>query len=228
MMRRQVGKAIVIKRVSYGEADRIVTVLLEDNTKRALIAKGARRIKSKLAAGIEPFSISELTYSPGKGSIDLLVSAKMITFYSDIIKDYDRSAAAYECIAWIDKHVEDSSEEDYHSVLQATFELFNMPSVAPEFASLFFQIKALSLLGLEPNTSAQQDDSPLPEADSYSFDHAHAVFAPDPKGLITKNDIKLLRLLLSLDAKSAARISVDEASVDRLGELIKRHFALVH
>ncbi len=227
-MRRQVQKAIVIKRVSYGEADRIVTVLLEDNTKRAVIAKGARRIKSKLAAGIEPFSVSELTYSPGKGSIDLLISAKMISFYSGIIKDYDRSAAAYDCIAWIDKHVEDSSEEDYYTVLQATFELFNMPAVTPALASLFFQAKTLSLLGLEPDTSLQQDGSPLPEADSYTFDHAHAAFAPDPKGLITKNDIKLLRLLLTLDARSAARITVEDDSVDRLGELIRRHFALMH
>ena len=51
---------------------------------------------------------------------------------------------------------------------------------------------------------------------------------PDRGGDITKNDIKLLRLLLSVDADAVERISIEQGSLDRLSDLIKKHFALVH
>ena len=70
--------AIVLKRIDYGEADRIVTVLTPDAGKLSLMAKGARRVKSKLAGGIELLSTSEINYIAGKGSLDTLVSSRLI------------------------------------------------------------------------------------------------------------------------------------------------------
>ena len=47
-MNTVVDQAIVLKRLEYGEADRILTVLTKNNGKLSVIAKGARRPKSKL------------------------------------------------------------------------------------------------------------------------------------------------------------------------------------
>ena len=60
--------AIILKRVDYGEADRILTLLTPDHGKLSLMAKGVRKIKSKLAGGIELFSISTITFAEGRGS----------------------------------------------------------------------------------------------------------------------------------------------------------------
>ena len=49
-------KAIVLRRTDYGEADRILQ-LLTPSGKRSVIARGVRKEKSKLAGGIELFSV---------------------------------------------------------------------------------------------------------------------------------------------------------------------------
>jgi DNA repair protein RecO len=64
-----VTKGIVLSRRDYQEADRILSVLTPDNGKVSLIAKGVRKPKSKLAGGIELFSVSQLTYLPSHNDL---------------------------------------------------------------------------------------------------------------------------------------------------------------
>ena len=51
-MKQVVTKAIVLARTNYGEADRIVSVLTADKGKVRLLAKGVRKIKSKMMAKV--------------------------------------------------------------------------------------------------------------------------------------------------------------------------------
>ena len=57
-MKQLVTEVIILARTDYGEADRILTVLSPEYGKLRLLAKGVRRVKSKLAGGIELFSVS--------------------------------------------------------------------------------------------------------------------------------------------------------------------------
>jgi len=82
-----VTTAIVLSRLNYGEADRIITVITPDNGKLRLMAKGVRRVKSKLAGGIELFIVSSLTFIKGKGDIGTLVSSRLQTHFSSIVTD---------------------------------------------------------------------------------------------------------------------------------------------
>ena len=52
-------RAIVLRRTNYGEADRILQ-LLTPKGKRSVMAKGARRERSKLAGGIELFALCDV------------------------------------------------------------------------------------------------------------------------------------------------------------------------
>jgi len=70
-------KAIIIKRINLGEADRIVTALSRDFGKIRFVAKGVRRIKSKLSGSIEPYYESELLLFTGK-NLDILSNASIL------------------------------------------------------------------------------------------------------------------------------------------------------
>ena len=70
-----VDQAVVLKRIDFGEADRIVTMLTAKNGKVSVIAKGTRRPKSKMAGGIELFTVNNITYINGKNELKTLVSA---------------------------------------------------------------------------------------------------------------------------------------------------------
>ena len=66
-MRDLKTKAIVLKRTDYGEADRILQLLTPDG-KRSVIARGARKEKSKLAGGIMNVGNAKMIISRGCGN----------------------------------------------------------------------------------------------------------------------------------------------------------------
>ncbi len=59
-------KGVVLKRIDFKEADQIVTILTEDQGKVSLVAKGARRLKSRFCGRLEPFFYVELNYFKGQ------------------------------------------------------------------------------------------------------------------------------------------------------------------
>ena len=76
--------AIVLRRTNYGEADRILQLLTPDG-KLSVMAKRARREKSRLSGGIELFSICDVVVGEGKGELGILTSARLVHFYNNII-----------------------------------------------------------------------------------------------------------------------------------------------
>src|SRR5262252_7318494 len=58
--------ALIIKRMDYGEADRILTLFTPGQGKLRAIAKGARRTTSRLAGHVELFTRSQLQLATGR------------------------------------------------------------------------------------------------------------------------------------------------------------------
>ena len=107
-MKTQRTKAIVLRRTNYGEADRIVQFLTPEQGKISVMAKGVRREKSKLAGGIELFALCDISYSTGRGDLAIMTGARLDTFYSHIMADYDRLQFGYDCIKQITKASENN------------------------------------------------------------------------------------------------------------------------
>ena len=78
--------AYVLRRTNFGEADRILNLITPEG-KMSAIAKGVRKEKSKLAGGVEMFTLSEVNLHFGKGDLAVLTGAKMVRFYGEIMKD---------------------------------------------------------------------------------------------------------------------------------------------
>ena len=57
---------LVLRRTNYGEADRILNIITPTG-KISAMAKGVRRARSKLAGGVEMFSLSEYVIHCGRG-----------------------------------------------------------------------------------------------------------------------------------------------------------------
>ena len=73
-------RAVVLRRTNYGESDRILNFLTPTGKVSAL-ARGVRKEKSRLAGGIELFTVSDVVIHQGRGSLGTLTSAKMLNFY---------------------------------------------------------------------------------------------------------------------------------------------------
>jgi len=62
-----VWKLVVLRHANWGEADRILTLYTRERGKVRAIAKGVRRIKSRKAGHLEPFTQVTLQLAKGRG-----------------------------------------------------------------------------------------------------------------------------------------------------------------
>lgn len=188
---------IILSRTDYGEADRILTVLTPDNGKLRLMAKGVRKVKSKLAGGIELFSVSDITFMVGKREIGTLISTRLIRHYGNIINDIERVQLGYELIKTLNKATEDEPEAEYFHLLDQAFGALDNKAIDLQLILLWFQAQLLKQAGHTPNLKTDTGNQPLSETQKYNFDIEAMTFMPHVKGRYQAADIKLLRLAFS-------------------------------
>lgn len=196
-MKQLLTKGIILSRTDFGEADRIITVLTPEAGKLRLLAKGVRKIKSKLAGGIELFSVSDLTYLQGKGEVGTLVSSRLDKHYGRIVSHIERVQLGYELIKELHKATEDHPEAEYFHLLDQTFVALDDSTIPLELVRLWFDAQLLRLAGHEPNLRSDKQDATLDASRRYTFDFESMCFAAQPEGRFSADHIKLLRLLFS-------------------------------
>ena len=193
-MKQLVSKGIILARTDFGEADRIITLLTPDHGKLRLMARGVRKVKSKLAGGIELFSVSNITFIQGKGEIGTLISTRLIKYYGQILADIDRVQLGYDLIKMLNRATEDQTGPEYFELLEQTFAALDDSAVGLELIRVWFAMQLLRLGGHAPNLATTFQGSALKEEERYNFDLEHMAFTPDQSGRFTANHIKLLRL----------------------------------
>src|SRR5215212_11937460 len=62
-------EAVVLRSIRYGEADRILHLYSRDRGRIGAIAKGARRVKSRLGGRLEPLARVNLVLRQGRGDL---------------------------------------------------------------------------------------------------------------------------------------------------------------
>lgn len=196
-MKQLLTHGIILSRTDYGEADRIITLLTPDHGKLRLMAKGVRKVKSKLAGGIELFSVSHITFIQGRGEVGTLISTRLEKHYGHIVKSIDRVQLGYELIKQLDKATEDEPEADYFDLLQRTFEALDEKDISLDLIRTWFQCNLLKLAGHEPNLRTDVNGRPLQADKQYEFSYDDMAFFERPDGAFGSDHIKFLRLIFN-------------------------------
>jgi len=211
-----VTQAIILSRTDYGEADRIITMLTPDYGKLRVMAKGVRKVKSKLAGGIELFSVSDITYIKGKGDIGTLVSTRLSVHYGKIVTDLERTMAGYDFIKDLNKITEDQAEAVYFELLHRTFIALNDPEISLETIRFWFNAQILKEEGQMPNLQTDDEGVRLEAGKQYTFSFDRTAFVADAHGKFGAPEIKFLRIVF---AGHDARIVQQVQGVDALLKL---------
>lgn len=196
-MKQLITTGIVLTRTDYGEADRIVTLLTPDQGKLRLMARGVRKVKSRLAGGIELFSVSEITFMHGRGDIGTLISARLGKHYGSIVRDIDRVQLGYALIRMLHKATEDQPEPEYFELLNRALSALDDEAVGMDLINLWFQAQLLRVAGHTPNLRTAADGEELDADGRFLFDFDRMAFRPHTEGQSTAAHIKVLRLLFS-------------------------------
>jgi DNA repair protein RecO len=194
-MRQKTTKAVVLKRINYGEADRILTVLSSDSGRLTLFAKGARRAKSKLSGGLELFSITDLTYIDGRNDMKTITSTRLAIHFDSIVKNVDRTMSAYDFMGLVYTFSEHTESSDYYELLIASLKGINDHELNAAMVQCWFYMNILEIFGSSINTESPLGNSTFSEAAAYNFSYDDMSFFEHPGGVFKPSHIKFLRLV---------------------------------
>jgi len=205
-MRTITDKAIVLKRVEYGEADRIVTFLTKSNGRIETIVKGCRKPASKLAGGIEPFTENDLSWIPRTGEgLHIIRSARGDRHFQNIMQDYDLLQIAYELLAITEKVSRAGVEESLYEVSVAAFELIDN-DYDTRLIELWFRLQILRLYGHQLDLSKDSEDNKLDKDSLYALDVEAGSLRLSSHGRLNANHIKALRLVQEKTPRQLSQI----------------------
>ena len=214
--------AVILRRVNFSEADRIMTFITPKNGKIRAIAKGVRKEKSKLAGGLELLSVSAVGYIKGKGDLDQIVSSRLNKHYGDIVTDYGRVSLAYKVIEWVGKLTEDDDNQKYYDYLVESLASINDLSINLELIEIWARIQLLLLHGNLPNLLEDCGGEELSPDYRYSFDPNDGCFKRAKSGLYTPETIKIWRILTTASPKKASRINGVEQNLGDSANSLQR------
>lgn len=213
--------AIVLRRTDFGEADRIIN-LLTPNGKQVAIARGVRKPKSKLAGGIEFFSLNEVVLIEGKSEMKTLSSARMCEFFGEILKDFERTDFAYQAIKKVSNLCEHIESAEFFEILLKVFRSLNDFGISLDLVRKWFILKIAEFSGDEINLETDKNGKKLRANLRYDFDFYDKVFVESFSGKFDANDIKFLRLMVSSEPKVISKIKGCDIFLNKIEEIIPR------
>ena len=148
-------QGIVLRAIKLGEADKIVTVMTSGSGKVRAVAKGIRKTTSRFGARLEPFTQVNLMLYRGRGSLDTITQAEIVTPHLHIREDLARFAAAETMVEAVDK-VAEEHERNTRLVLLLLQGLRALDAGPGDPAAVAesFLLKLLSLSGFHPAITA--------------------------------------------------------------------------
>lgn len=218
-------RAIVLRRTNYGEADRILRMITPLG-QRSVMAKGARREKSKLAGGIELFAISDVVINSGKGDLGVLTSARLVHFYRHILEDYDRLQFGYEVINLVSRASEHIDEPEWYGVLSEVYMGLDLLTIPLQLTQSWFYLHYAELTGYELNLERDVAGQLLDEDKTYMYDMNEKGLRPAEQGDIDANHIKLLRVLATRPIQTVAQIGGVESILPDVWLIARQHAAI--
>lgn len=94
-------EGVVLRSYPFGEADRVVVLLSPGRGKLRTVARGVRRVKSRLRGRLEPFCRVELVLYRGR-ELDLITSVSVVEAYPRLRSDLDRLLGASMMVNAVD------------------------------------------------------------------------------------------------------------------------------
>lgn len=120
MTRTYKTEAVILKRTSLGEADRILTVYSKHYGKIKALAKGVRKINSRRGGSVESFNHVALFLVKGK-NLDLLTEAQTISSFKAWRKDLLKVGLAFYFCELVDKLTpEGQANQEVFELLKTT------------------------------------------------------------------------------------------------------------
>ncbi|MBU1146336.1 DNA repair protein RecO [Patescibacteria group bacterium] len=221
-------KGIILRKQDYRESDRLFVIYTDEFGKISAVAKGVRKIKSKMAGHLELFSVINLMVAPGKNYYQIAGADREKNFLN-IKNDLGKTVLASFCLEVLDIFTKtDHPDLKIYELLVETLQIFdkekNKDFLKVYSLSKFFVLKLLSLLGWTPElyTCVKCKNKIMPGKNFFDADRGGLMCGKCGKSElpISTAAIKILRFVLKNDFKKIAALKITKVQIQELVKII--------
>lgn len=224
-------EALVIRHSNFGEADRILTLYSRENGKIRVVAKGVRKLKSRKAGHLEPFTRVQLQLSKGR-DLPIVTQAETIEAFPNIRSTLELTAHAAYVLEILDRFTFD--EEENRSLYRIAIETLQRleTGVDPFYANRYYELHVLDMLGFKPELfSCVVCRKPIEAVDQYFSSSRGGVVCPQCIGKaegarpVTVSALKFLRHFQRSDFMEASRAHPDVIIRGEMEDLLQNYIS---
>lgn len=217
-------EAIILSRRDFGEADRLLTAYSREEGKVKILAKGSRKLKSKLAAHVEPFTNGKYFVAEGR-SFYILAGVDATELYQENLEDLDLyKSASYVCELLEMVTYENQKEEIlFETTKKILLALPSLDSAKREVVLRFFEYVLLDSIGYSGDyVLCKKCHKKLPSQTNYrgNFEGFWCEKCQENSKDIFQETIKIMRIFKEKDFSKVLSIKNLESYNESLKELI--------
>ena len=171
-------EAVVLRHSDWGEADRLLGLFSRERGKLRAVAKGARKVRSRKAGHLEPFTRVALMLARGR-DFWIVTQAETIDAYLPLREDLVRTSYAGYVLELLDRFTFEEGEN--RSLFNLLVDTLHRLSVAADlFIPLrYYEIRLLDHLGFRPQLQVcVQGGEEIRAEDQYFSAMAGGVLCP--------------------------------------------------
>jgi DNA repair protein RecO (recombination protein O) len=142
---------VILRRIDYGEADRLLTLFTPEYGKIRAIAKGVRRPMSKASGHVELYTVVDFVLSRGR-NFHIVTQATLDKPFLGLRDDLQRIGYASHFVELIDRFgVDDEENEPAYHLLIAGLEWLSEPDVDLALVARYYELRMLDVMGYAPS-----------------------------------------------------------------------------
>jgi DNA repair protein RecO (recombination protein O) len=221
-------EAIVIRTNDYGESNKIVTLYTRENGKVGVMARGAKKPKSRLAAVSQLFIHGLYLFQRSNG-LGTLSQAEMIHSFKEVRNDLFLASYATYMVELTDRLTDEKEQnEPLFNLLQQTLQYLD-EGIDPDVLLRIFEMKMMAVAGISPELDqcASCGSTELPSGFSISeagFLCRRCMHKDERAFPITPHTARLLRLFYYIDLNRLGQISLKDETKKEIKLIISTYY----
>lgn len=224
-------EAVVLRHQDYGEADRLLALYTRQLGKARAIAKGARKITSRKAGHLEPFTHVTLQLAKGR-DLWIITQAETLDAYLPIRQDLMRTGYASYVAELLDRFTSEDETGHPSLFLLLTETLTRLASPADPWPALrYYEMRLLDEVGFRPRLfecvhcggAIQAEDQFFSFSDGGVICPACSANLPSLRS-VSVEALRYLRHFQRSTYAEAARVRPDPAIQKEVENLVQGYF----
>jgi len=226
-------EAVVLRHSDWGEADRLLTIYTRQAGKLRAVAKGARKLRSRKAGHLEPFTYVRLLLAHGR-DFWIVTQAETVDAYLALREDLLRTGYAAYLMELVDRFTYDEGATAglFQLLVESLARVEALPD--PFIAVRYFELRLLDVAGFRPELfQCVRCGNPIQAEDQYFDALQGGVICPACSGHspsarpVLREALRFIRHLQRSHFNDAARADPPQAVRSEMEQLMNYYLTFL-